>query len=164
MTLLGAAVATFMTAGGLLSFGAIVGFFAVFGVAVRNCLTLVGRYQHLEREGEEFGAELVQRATHERSGPIVLTAIATALVFLPIAIAGGRAGLEIAQPIAVVVLGGLITSTIFSLAGVPAMYLLFGAKREEDLGLLPVTVVTEEEMHEAISKVHDMGEAKQFVN
>lgn len=163
MTLLGAAVATFMATGGVLSFGAIVGFFAVFGVAVRNCLTLVGRYQHLEQEGEEFGAELVQRATHERSGPILLTAIATALVFLPMAIAGGRAGLEIAQPIAVTVLGGLITTTIFSLAGVPAVYLLFGAKREPDLDL-EVTVVTEEEMREAIERVGQGDEAKQFAN
>ncbi|MGH7494825.1 MAG: efflux RND transporter permease subunit [bacterium] len=162
MALLGAALATFMTTGGLLSFGAIVGFFAVFGMAVRNCLTLVGRYQHLEKEGEEFGAELVQRATRERSGPILLTAIATALVFLPIALAGNIAGLEIAQPIAVVVLGGLITATVFSLAAVPALYLLFGSKREEELGLLPVTVVTEEDMAEALERAREAGKVKQF--
>lgn len=162
MAMLGGAVAAIMTTGGLLSFGSIVGFFAVFGMAVRNSLTLVGRYQHLEKEGETFGAELVQRATHERSGPILLTAVATALVFLPIAFAGNIAGLEIAQPTAVVVLGGLITATIFSLAAVPAMYLLFGAKREEDLGLLPITVVTEEDMAEAIERTREMGKAKQF--
>jgi len=164
MALAGGAVAAFMTSGGLLSFGAIVGFFAVFGMAVRNCLTLVGRYQHLEREGEEFGAELVRRATHEQSGPILLTAVATALVFLPVAFAGNIAGLEIAQPIAVVVLGGLITATIFSLAAVPAMYLLFGAKRESDLELLPVTVVTEEDMREAMAKIGDIGEVKRAMN
>jgi len=156
MALLGGAVAAFMTTGGLLSFGAIVGFFAVFGMAVRNSLTLLGRYQHLESEGEEFGAELVQRATQERSGPILLTAVATALVFLPMVFAGNIAGLEIAQPIAVVVLGGLITATIFTLAGVPAMYLLFGAKREPELDL-PVTVVSEEEMREAMAR---MGKAE----
>ncbi|NUO81895.1 efflux RND transporter permease subunit, partial [candidate division KSB1 bacterium] len=155
MTLLGAAAAISMATGGLLSFGAIVGFFAVFGIAVRNCLTLVGRYQQLEGKGETFGAELVQRATHEQSGPILLTAIATALVFLPLAFAGNIAGLEIAQPIAVTVLGGLITTTIFSLTAVPAMYLLFGAKREEELGLLPVTVVTEEETAEFVERARD---------
>jgi hypothetical protein len=93
----------------------------------------------------------------------LLTAIATALIFLPVAFAGNIAGLEIAQPLAVVVLGGLITTTIFSLAGVPAMYLLFGEKREPDLDL-PVTVVTEEEMREAMERVGQMGEAKQFAN
>ena len=85
------------------------------------------------------------------------------MVFLPVVFAGNIAGLEIAQPLAGVVLGGLITSTLFSLAGVPALYLLFGAKREADLGL-HVTVVSEEEMREAISRSHEMGEAKQFAN
>jgi hypothetical protein len=93
----------------------------------------------------------------------LLTAVATALVFLPVAFAGNIAGLEIAQPLAVVVIGGLITATIFSLAGVPAIYLLFGAKREPDLDL-PVTVVTEEDMREALERAHEMGEAKQFAN
>jgi predicted RND superfamily exporter protein len=93
----------------------------------------------------------------------LLTAIATALVFLPLAFAGNIAGLEIAQPLAVVAVGGLITATIFSLTAVPAIYLLFGAKREEDLGL-QVTVVTEEEMREAIERVGQIGEAKQFAN
>lgn len=162
MALLGGTLAAFMATGGLLSFGAIVGFFAVFGVAVRNSLTLIGRYQHLENQGEEFTAALVQRATEESSGPILLAAVATALVFLPVAIAGNIAGLEIAQPIAVVVLGGLITATIFSLAAVPAMYLLFGSKREEELGLLPVTVVSEEEMAEALERARESGTMKQY--
>ncbi|MCI0694771.1 efflux RND transporter permease subunit [candidate division KSB1 bacterium] len=162
MALAGGALAALLTTGGLVSFGAIVGFFAIFGIAVRNTTTLVSRYRHLEREGEEFGAELVQRATQERSGPILLTAVATALVFLPAVFAGNIAGLEIAQPLAVVVIGGLITATIFSLAGVPAMYLLFGAKREPDLDL-PITVVTEEEMREAMARVGEMDETKKVI-
>ncbi|NIP26288.1 hypothetical protein GWN28_04770, partial [candidate division KSB1 bacterium] len=64
----------------------------------------------------------------------------------PLALFGSRAGLEIVQPMAIVVLGGLVTTTLFSLVGVPAMYLLFGAARELDLELLPITVITEEEV------------------
>ncbi len=146
MALAGSAVAAFLSTGGLVSFGSIVGFVAVFGIAVRNSITLVNRYRQLESEGEEFGAELVQRATRERSGPILMTAFATALIFLPFAFAGSIAGLEIAQPLAVVVLGGLVTATPLTLMGVPAIYLMFGEAREEDLDLIPVTVITEEEV------------------
>jgi CzcA family heavy metal efflux pump len=163
MALAGGALVALLTTGGVVSFGAIAAFFAIYGLAVRNTMTLVSRYRRLENEGEAFGAELVQRVTQERSGPILLTAVATALVFLPMVFAGNIAGLEIAQPLAGVVLGGLVTSTIFSLAGVPALYLLFGAKREPDLGL-HVTVVSEEEMREALARAHEMGEARQFAN
>ena len=162
MALVGSALAAFLTTGGLLSFGSIVGFFAVFGIAMRNGLALVSRYQQLEKKDETFGAELVKRATQERSAPILLTAIATMLVFLPMAFAGNIAGLEIAQPMAVVVLGGVITATIFSLAAVPAMYLLFGARHEEDLELLPVTVVTEEDTREVLERARETGKIKQF--
>ncbi len=164
MAVLGGAVAAFMTTGGLLSFGMIVGFFTVFGIAVRNCLTLIGRYQQLESAGEQFGAELVQRATLAQSGPILLTAIAVALVFLPMVFAGSIAGLEMLQPMALVILGGLITTTIFSLACVPALYLLFGAKREEELGLLPITVVTEEETAELVERAKDGKSAKPAID
>lgn len=159
MALAGSALAAWLTAGGDVSFGAIVGFFAVFGITVRNSMTLVSRYRRLEREGEQFGAELVQHATREHAGPILLTAVALALVFLPLAFAGNIAGLEIAQPLAVVVIGGLITSTLYSLVGVPAMYLLFGAKREPDLDL-PITVVTEEEMREAMERMRESGKVE----
>jgi Cu/Ag efflux pump CusA len=162
--LVGGALTAIITGGGLLSFGSIIGFIAIFGLAMRNSMTLIGRYRRLEHDSDEsFGPELVQRGTREQSGPILMTAVTTALAILPLAFAGNVAGLEIMQPMAVVALGGLITATIFTLAGVPALYLLFGAKREADLDL-HVTVVTEEEMHEAIERVHGMGEAKQFAN
>jgi len=146
MALVGGGVAALLTTGGLLSLGGIVGFFAIFGIAVRNSITLVSRCRQLESAGESFGAELVQRATQERSAPILMSALATALVFLPFAVAGSIPGLEFAQPMALVVLGGLITTTLFSLVGVPALYLLYGFAREPDLGLegLPVAVVAEE--------------------
>jgi Cu/Ag efflux pump CusA len=152
MALVGGVVAAFLTGGGLLSLGAIVGFIAVLGIVVRNSITLINRYRNLEREGETFGTELVQRATKERSAPILMTGVTTVLVFLPLALFGNIAGLEIVHPTAIVVLGGLVTATIYTLAGVPAMYVLFGAAREAELDLeeVPGRVVTEEEMREGM--------------
>jgi Cu/Ag efflux pump CusA len=158
----GCALAAIITGGGLLSFGSIAGFIGVLGIAVRHGLTLINRYRQLEHQGEAFGAEMVQTGTREQSAHILMTAVTTALAFLPLAFFGNVAGLEIMQPMAVVVLGGLITATIFTLAGVPAMYLLFGAKREPDLELLPVTVVTEEETMAAMERVPQMNKAEHF--
>lgn len=151
--LVGGVLAAFLTAGGLLSLGSIVGFVAVLGIAVRNGMTLVSRYRDLEQhEGETFGAELVRRGTQERSAPILMSAVTTALAFLPLAFFGNIAGLEIVYPIAVVVLGGLVTATLFALVGVPATYALFGAAREPELEELPVTVAAEEELREVVAE------------
>ena len=147
MALLGGVLAAFLTGGGLLSFGSLVAFLALFGIAVRNAVTLLDRCRRLEQEeGLPFGRELVQRAAEERSGPVLLAAIATALALGPFALAGNIAGLEMVQPMAVVVLGGLVTTTLLSLVGFPAIYLLFGAAREPELGLaeeLPAAVLAE---------------------
>ncbi|MEE9204243.1 MAG: efflux RND transporter permease subunit [Nitrospirales bacterium] len=151
MALVGGVLAVFLTGGGLLSFGGIVGFIAVLGIVVRNSIMLISRYRNLEREGKSFGAELVQGATRERSAPILMTAIATALAFLPLAFFGNIAGLEIVHPMVIVVLGGLVTATIYTLAGVPALYVLFGAAREPELEALPVAVVAEGEMREIVA-------------
>jgi Cu/Ag efflux pump CusA len=152
MALLGGVMAAFLTGGGLISIGSVIGFIAVFGMAVRNSLTLVSHYRNLEdAKGGAFDAEIVRQATRERSGPILMSAIATALVMLPMALLGSIAGLEIVRPMAVVILGGLVTSTLLSLFGVPAMYILFGARREPDLGLEAVTVVSATEVQGAMS-------------
>ncbi len=146
MALLGGVLMTFLT-GGVLSLGSIIGFLAVLGIAVRHGITLISRYRHLEQQnGDHFDADVVQRGSRERSVPILMTVFTIGLAFLPLALFGSRAGLEIVQPMAIVVLGGLVTTTLFSLVGVPAMYLLFGAARELDLELLPITVITEEEV------------------
>ncbi len=81
-----------------------------------------------------------------------MTAVTTALVFLPLALFGNVAGLEIVQPMAIVVLGGLVTTTLFTLAGVPAIYMLFGGKPEPELEL-PVGVAAAGKMDEAFSSV-----------
>jgi Cu/Ag efflux pump CusA len=154
MALVGSVLAILLTGSGLLSFGSICGLVAVLGIAVRNGMMLVSRYRYLEQhDGEGFSAELVQRGTSERSAPILITAITTGLALLPLALFGNIAGLEILHPMAIVVLGGLVTTTFLALAGVPAIYLLFGAVREPELEELPVTVMGGEGMSEVLSRV-----------
>jgi CzcA family heavy metal efflux pump len=126
--------------GGLgVSLGAILGFLAVLTLAVRNGLTLVWHYRQLEKElGEGTSREIVLRGTRERFVPIAMTAIVTALAFLPFAFSAGLAGHEMLRPMAVVVLGGLVTSTLVTLLVVPSLYLRFGAGAE------PAVLVEEE--------------------
>jgi Cu/Ag efflux pump CusA len=149
MALVGGVLVVFLTNGGLLSFGTIAGFVMVLGIVVRNAITLASRYRHLEEQsGRTFDAELVERGTREQSAPILMTAVTVALVFLPLAFFGKVAGLEIAHPMAIIALGALVTATLFTLVGVPAMYLLFGGAREPDLDLdeLRVGTATGEEI------------------
>ncbi len=114
--------------GGVLSLGMLGGLLAVFGIAVRNGILLITHYQHLERyEGETFGPALVLRGSRERLAPIVTTAVVTALVLLPFIVFGNSPGLEIVAPMALVILGGLITSTLLSLFVAPVVYLQFGS-------------------------------------
>jgi Cu/Ag efflux pump CusA len=106
----------------------------------------VNHYRRLEREnGGAPSAESVVAGTRDCSAAILLSAVATALAFLPFALRGNVAGLELMQPMAVVVLGGLVTTTLVALVGIPAVYLLFGVSREPELDLaeLPAAVVTE---------------------
>ena len=110
LALVGGVLAAFM-AGGTISLGSLLGFFAVFVIAARNGILLVDRYQSLAQEGEKVGPDLVQRGACDRLLPIVMTAGATGLALLPFVILGGVPGNEIVHPMAVVVLGGLFTST-----------------------------------------------------
>jgi CzcA family heavy metal efflux pump len=126
MALVGGVLAVALT-GGTLSLGSYVGFLAVFGIAARNGILLINHCQHLERhEGETFGRELVIRGARERLSPILMTALATALALVPLVIAGTVPGHEIEHPMALVILGGLVTSTLVNLFVVPALYLRFG--------------------------------------
>jgi Cu/Ag efflux pump CusA len=127
--LVGAIVAAFLT-GGVLSLGSVVGLVTVVGIAARNGILLISHYRHLEvQEGMAFGRDLVIRGAEERLAPILMTALATGLALVPIAIGGSRAGYEIEHPLAVVILGGLVTSTLLNLFIVPALYLRFGQPR-----------------------------------
>ena len=128
MALVGGAFGAFI-GGGVVSLGTLVGFFTVFGIAARNSILLVNHCQHLQRvEGEPFGRALVLRGARERLSPILMTSLATALAIVPLVFLGDRPGYEIEYPLAMVVLGGLLTSTLLSLFVVPALYLRFGGQ------------------------------------
>jgi Cu/Ag efflux pump CusA len=99
----------------------------VFGIAARNGILLIHHCQHLEKvEGQPFGSELVLRGARERLSPILMTSLATGLALVPLVILGDRPGHEIEYPLAVVILGGLVTSTLLNLLVVPSLYLRFG--------------------------------------
>ncbi|WP_435011495.1 efflux RND transporter permease subunit [Tundrisphaera lichenicola] len=116
--------------GGVLSLGSLVGFVTVLGIAARNGIMLVSHYRHLEEEeGQPFGAELVIRGSIERLAPILMTALATGLALVPLALGGDKPGQEIEHPMAVVILGGLVTSTVLNLFLMPSLYLAFGRSR-----------------------------------
>jgi Cu/Ag efflux pump CusA len=126
MALLGGVLMVSLT-GGTMSLGSYVGFLAVFGIAARNGILLINHCQHLERhEGEPFGPALVVRGAKERLSPIMMTALATALALVPLVATGTVPGNEIEHPMALVILGGLATSTFVNLFVVPSLYLRFG--------------------------------------
>jgi Cu/Ag efflux pump CusA len=127
--LVGGVLVAFVT-GGVLSLGSLVGFFTVFGIAARNGIMLINHYQHLEQhEGEPFGPALIVRGARERLAPILMTALAAGLALVPLAISGDIPGHEIEHPMAVVILGGLVTSTVLNLFIVPSLYLRFGSNK-----------------------------------
>jgi CzcA family heavy metal efflux pump len=116
--------------GGVLSLGSLVGFLTVMGIAARNGILLVNHCQHLEeQEGEEFGHALVMRGASERLSPILMTTLATALALVPLVIMGHLPGHEIEGPMAIVILGGLVSSTLVNLFIVPSLYLRFAKPR-----------------------------------
>ncbi|HZO60183.1 MAG TPA: efflux RND transporter permease subunit [Solirubrobacterales bacterium] len=117
---------------GILSLGSLVGFLTVFGIAARNGILMVSHFQHLEhKEGMPFGPELVLRGAKERLAPIMMTALATGLALVPLAVAGSIPGHEIEHPMAIVILGGLVTSTVMNLFVLPSLYLKFAKSRRE---------------------------------
>ncbi len=163
LALVGGLIAVFAT-GGVLSFGAILGFFAVLAIAIRNGVLLVNRYQALaiqpatgtlQPELEQFrpqyakerplndggkfsgeiGSELVLQGTRDRVLPTVLTAIATAAVFVPFLFVGNVPGHEIIHPMAIVILGGLVSSTLVNLYLMPAFYLWLKSQPHEDMAI-----------------------------
>jgi Cu/Ag efflux pump CusA len=116
---------------GILSLGSLVGFLTVFGIAARNGILMVSHFQHLEcEEGVPFGPALVLRGAKERLAPILMTACATGLALVPLAVAGSIPGHEIEHPMAIVILGGLVTSTLLNLFVLPSLYLRFGRSRK----------------------------------
>ena len=132
LALVGGILAAYFTSG-VLSLGSLVGFLTILGVAARNGIMLISHYQHLEEfEGETFGLQLVLRGAKERISPIMMTALTAGLALVPIVWAGIIPGHEIEHPMAIVILGGLITSTLVNLFIVPSLYLVFGKRNGSD--------------------------------
>jgi CzcA family heavy metal efflux pump len=133
--LAGGLMADFVGGGGTLSLGLLGGCLTVLGIALRNIIMLFRHYQYLEEHGgEDFGPALVVRGARERMSATLMTALATGLALLPFVLFGNIPGHEIVRPIAMVTIGGLVTSTWLNLFAMPALYLRFGASREADLG------------------------------
>ena len=130
--------------GGIVSLGSLVGFVTVLGIAARNGIMLVSHYRHLEdHEGIAFGPELVRQGSEERLAPILMTALATGLALLPLVVTGQKPGHEVEYPLAVVILGGLVTSTLLNLFLLPPLYLRFGRRTAAE-------IVTEEPLRRVV--------------
>jgi len=129
MALVGGVLAAWI-GGGILSLGSLVGFYTVFGIAARNGILMINHFQHLEHyEGEAFGPGLVLRGAKERLSPILMTTLATGLALVPLVVTGDIPGHEIEHPLAIVVVGGLVTSTLLNLFVLPSLYLRFGKSK-----------------------------------
>jgi CzcA family heavy metal efflux pump len=124
--LVGGVAAVYMS-GGVLNVGSLIGFVTLFGITTRNGIMMVSHWQHLhEVERMPWGPELVFRGARERLAPVLMTALVTGLGLLPIALGSGEAGREIEGPMALVILGGLVTSTALNLLVLPMLYRRFG--------------------------------------
>jgi nickel/cobalt tolerance cation efflux system protein len=123
LALIGGVAAVLLT-GGVLSIASLIGFITLFGIAVRNGLLLVDNYNRRHAEGQPLD-QVIREGSLERLNAILMTALSSALGALPLALAFG-AGNEILQPLAIVVLGGLLTSTALTLLVLPALYARFG--------------------------------------
>ena len=133
LALAGGLLAGLAFTGEITPLGSLVGLFAVLGIAVRNGVLLTSHLQRLQREGDaELGAELVLRGARERLAPMVLTALTVGLAVLPLTFLGGVPGLEVLQPLAVVILGGLLTSTLVGALLVPFLYLRFAPRTQSE--------------------------------
>jgi Cu(I)/Ag(I) efflux system membrane protein CusA/SilA len=132
LALVGGVFAVVLT-GGVLNVATMVGFITLFGIAVRNGILMVSHYNNLlDAEGEDLRAAVV-RGSLERLNPVMMTALTAGLALLPLALAAGEPGNEIQRPLAIVVLGGLLTSLALNMVVVPVLYFRWGrpASRRE---------------------------------
>jgi CzcA family heavy metal efflux pump len=131
-------VAGVWLSGGILSIASIIGFITLFGIATRNGVMLIAHIHHLAAEEQVDDArERVRRGAIERLIPITMTALATALALVPLALSGGQPGSEIQAPMAIVILCGLLSSTVLNMIVLPALYLRFGELRQRGRAARP---------------------------
>jgi Cu/Ag efflux pump CusA len=140
IALIGGIVLTYFTLNNI-SIATLVGFIAIAGIAARNSIMMISHYLHLMRhEGESFSREMIVRGTLERLVPVLMTALSAGIALLPLVANLGfipylpdsnpaeAPGKEILNPVAIVIVGGLVTSTVLGLAVTPAVFWLFGRK------------------------------------
>jgi copper/silver efflux system protein len=124
LALIGGVVAVLLT-GRVVSIASLVGFVTLFGIATRNGILLVAHYRQLMGEGAPF-REAIVRGSLERLSPILMTALTAGLALIPLVLGGGEPGNELQTPMAIVILGGLISATALNMLVLPALYWLFG--------------------------------------
>jgi Cu/Ag efflux pump CusA len=126
LALIGGVVAVFLS-GRVVSIASLVGFVTLFGIATRNGILLVAHYRQLLAEGVSF-REVVVRGSLERLSPILMTALTAGLALIPLALGGGEPGNELQTPMAIVILGGLLSATALNMLVLPALYWLYGER------------------------------------
>lgn len=127
LSIIGGVVGVY-AAGGVVTIASIIGFITLFGIATRNGVMMIAHIHHLiEHDAVQDVAEAVKRGAEERLIPILMTALAAGLALVPLALSGGQPGSEIQAPMAIVILCGLISSTVLNMLVVPALYLRFGS-------------------------------------
>ncbi|MEQ9219638.1 MAG: efflux RND transporter permease subunit [Cyclobacteriaceae bacterium] len=128
LALIGGILIVYFTSG-IISIAATIGFISLFGIATRNGILLVSRYEDLRKEGM-YGFELLKTGALDRLNPILMTAFTTGLALIPLALKGGEPGNEIQSPMAVVILGGLLSATLLNLVVIPCVYKLVNSNQD----------------------------------
>lgn len=130
LALIGGVIGIYV-AGGVLSVASIIGFITLFGIATRNGVMMISHIHHLvQDEGLRDLYRAVKKGALERLSPILMTALGTGIALIPLALAGGEPGSEIQAPMAIVILFGLLISTVLNMLVISALYLRFGSMRK----------------------------------